>query len=201
MTGALKRSRIYSRSRLNVASETSRIERKSSRLTTLDLEGVDRFYRNVLGGSYCHKQKRNPVNPEPFFTTIPLEVLVASASIAILTIIFGFRWNPSITETTRDLTTLRKYFHQAEPSGKFAIKEANRKTSKQNIKAILAEVESGLFELPGDLGSKTYSLHFYQEIRTPRALLARKVKLVLYDAAPNILIGIGLLFTFSFLAL
>jgi hypothetical protein len=130
-----------------------------------------------------------------------MEVLFASAGIILVAIIFWFRWNPSVVETTRDLAALRRFFDQAEPTGKFAIQEANRKTSNPNVKAILAEVESGLFELPGDLGVKTYSLRFYQEIWTPRALLAKKVNLALYDAAPNILIGIGLLFTFVFLAL
>jgi methyl-accepting chemotaxis protein len=130
-----------------------------------------------------------------------MEVLLASAGIILVAIVFWFRWNPSIVETTRDLAALRRFFDQAEPTGKFAIQEANRKTSNPNVKAILAEVESGLFELPGDLGIKTYSLRFYQEIWTPRSLLAKKVNLALYDAAPNILIGIGLLFTFIFLAL
>ncbi len=141
------------------------------------------------------------MNSELFFSTIPLEVLVASAGIVVVAMISWFWWNPSITETTRDLATLRKYFDKAVPSGKFAIQEANRKTTNQNVKAILAEVESGLFELPGDLGIRTYSLRFYKDIWTPRSLLAKKVNLALYEAAPNILIGIGLLFTFIFLAL
>jgi hypothetical protein len=63
--------------------------------------------------------------------------LVVSVGIVIVVIIFWFRWNPSFADTIRDLATLRKYFDQAELSGKFAPQVAGRKTSNQNFKAML----------------------------------------------------------------
>ncbi len=85
------------------------------------------------------------MNPESFFSSIPMEVLLESAGIMLVAIVFWFRWNPRIVETTRDLAALRPFFDQAEPTGKFAIQEAYRKTSNPNVKAILADVPPVLF--------------------------------------------------------
>lgn len=110
-------------------------------------------------------------------------------------------WNPRLYLTVIELGKLRSHFNGFEPPGREAIEKAKSATNDQNVLAILREIESGLFSLPGDTGSKTYSLRFYQDIWTPRALLAKRVNLALYEAMPNILIGVGLLFTFIFLAM
>jgi hypothetical protein len=136
-----------------------------------------------------------------FFSSVDGTVAVASIGIATLAAAAWLVWDPKIRATTRDLRRIRKHFEESAPDGRAAIKDAATKTKDVNIKSVLAEVQSGLFELPGDLGVKTYSLRFYQDIWTPRALLARRVNLALYEAAPNILIGIGLLLTFLFLAI
>jgi putative transposase len=68
-----------------------------------------------------------------------MKVLLASAGIILVAIVFWFRWNPRVIETARDLAAIRHFFEKAEPTGKFAIQEANRKTSNPNIKGILAE--------------------------------------------------------------
>lgn len=136
-----------------------------------------------------------------FFSSLPLQVIVASVAIAVIAAIFWFLWNPKINQTIDDLAKLRQYFDKNEVTDRSVIADALEQTKNKNIRAILLEIKSGLFELPGDLGVKTYSLRFYQDIWTPRALLAKQVNLALYDSAPNILIGIGLLCTFTFLAI
>lgn len=136
-----------------------------------------------------------------FFSSLDETVKAASIGIAALAATAWLVWDPKVRATTRELRRLRKHFDDSAAEGRMAIRDAVNKTKDVNTRAVLAEVQSGLFELPGDLGVKTYSLRLYQDIWTPRALLARKVNLALYEAAPNILIGIGLLCTFFFLAI
>jgi hypothetical protein len=141
------------------------------------------------------------VDFDNFISALPITVRVASIGIIVIAAVFWFLWNPKISETIEDLAALRKYFEKNEVTGRWVINDAVDQTKNINIRAILLEIKSGLFELPGDLGVKTYSLRFYQDIWTPRALLSKRVNLALYDSAPNILIGIGLLCTFTFLAI
>jgi hypothetical protein len=135
-----------------------------------------------------------------FLTSLTPSVIAASVSIALIATIYWLVWNPRIKKTTRELSSLKAYFDQQKTVGRQTIADAISRTRNENIKAVLQEIQSGLFDLPGDFGVKTYSLRFYQDIMTPRALLSKRVNMSLFDAAPNILIGIGLLFTFGFLA-
>ena len=128
-------------------------------------------------------------------------MIVASVGIAFVAAVCWFTWNPRINQTRREISDLKNFFDQQKTVGRQTITEAISKTRNENIKAALQEVQSGLFDLPGDFGVKTYSLRFYQDIITPRALLSQRVNMALFEAAPNILIGTGLLFTFGFLAL
>lgn len=136
-----------------------------------------------------------------FINSLPPEVILVSAAIVLASLSAWWSSNPRLNATIEELGKLRAHFNSFEPAGRQAFGEAANVTKDQNVKAILRETESGLFSLPGDLGPKTYSLRFYQDIWTPRALLAKRVNLALYEAMPNILIGVGLLFTFFFLAL
>jgi uncharacterized protein YukE len=136
-----------------------------------------------------------------FLSSLDFTVKAASVGIAVIAAGAWFTWTPRIKATARALETVRQHLVRREPPGRDAISEAVQKTKDLNIRALLAEVQSGLVELPADLGTKTYSLRPFQDIWTPRALLARKVNLALYEAAPNILIGLGLLCTFFFLAI
>jgi hypothetical protein len=126
-----------------------------------------------------------------------LDETVKGASLGIV-LLAGVAWmatNPKIGAAKQQLSQLRRHFDGYENPGRQAIADAVQKTNNVNIRAVLAEVQSGIFELPGDLGTKSYSLRPFQELWTPRALLYRQVNLSLYEAAPNILIGVGLLFT------
>ena len=129
------------------------------------------------------------------------DVIIVTGGIFIFSILAWIYTDPSLSSTISELRKLRSHFNGSEPSGKSSLQVAAALTEDANILAILRETESGLFSLPGDMGLKTYSLRFYQDIWTPKALLAKRVNLALYEAMPNILIGVGLLFTFVFLAL
>lgn len=136
-----------------------------------------------------------------FFDSLTGPVITVSIAIVLGAALFWLRWNPRIQAVAVELRNLQKELDSSESKGRQAITNAIERTNDTNVRNALREIQSGLFELPGDLGVKTYSLRFYQEILTPRALLAKKVNLALYEAAPNILIGVGLLFTFGFLAI
>ena len=129
------------------------------------------------------------------------DVIIVTGGIFIFSLLAWIYTDPSLSSTISELRKLRSHFNGSEPSGKSSLQVAAALTEDANILAILRETESGLFSLPGDMGLKTYSLRFYQDIWTPKALLAKRVNLALYEAMPNILIGVGLLFTFVFLAL
>lgn len=136
-----------------------------------------------------------------FIDTLDPLVVIASVGIFVLSVAAWSASNPQLQSIVRELRKLEAHFNDSPERGRTAIKAASNITKDKNVLAILREIESGLFDLPGDLGAKTYSLRFYQDIWTPRALLAKRVNLALYEAMPNILIGIGLLLTFFFLAL
>jgi hypothetical protein len=136
-----------------------------------------------------------------FFDSLTGPVITVSIAIVLGAVLFWFRWNPRIKAVALELRNLQKGLDSSEIKGRQAITTAIEQTKDANVRNALREIQSGLFELPGDLGVKTYSLRFYQDILTPRVLLAKKVNLALYEAAPNILIGVGLLFTFGFLAI
>lgn len=136
-----------------------------------------------------------------FFDSLTGPVITVSIAIVLGAAFFWYRWNPRIKSVAVELRNLQKALDSSEIKGRQAITTAIEQTKDVNVRNALREIQSGLFELPGDLGVKTYSLRFYQDILTPRVLLAKKVNLALYEAAPNILIGVGLLFTFGFLAI
>lgn len=136
-----------------------------------------------------------------YYESLTTSVIAASVLIIVGATIFWFMWTPQITAAANELKRVEKFLRNSEVSGKSALINAYDQTRDSNLRSALREIQSGLFEIPGDLGVRTYSLRFYQDILTPRTLLAKRVNLALYEAAPNILIGVGLLFTFAFLAI
>lgn len=105
-----------------------------------------------------------------FLSSLDTPVRMASIGIALLAAIAWLTWAPRIRKTALQLSELRRHFEKREEQGREAISEAVQKTRDINIRALLAEVQSGLFVLPGDFGNKTYSLRSYQDIWTPKAL-------------------------------
>lgn len=136
-----------------------------------------------------------------FIESLSPAVLNVSLGIAIITIIIWFRMTSELRSMVSELRNLRKFFDESDKQGREVFRDAASKSKDENIKAILNKTESAMFDLPGEIGIKTYSLRMYQDEWTPGSLLAKRINLSLYEAAPNILIGAGLLATFSFLAL
>lgn len=121
--------------------------------------------------------------------------------IVIVSVILWRRWAPHITNVQKELVKLREALEKSQDQSPSILKNLAENIQDNNVRALLKETTSGLFELPGDFGFNTYSLRSYQEIWTPRALLAKRVNLSIFEAMPNLLIGVGLMFTFLFLAL
>ena len=101
-----------------------------------------------------------------FLSSLDITVKAASAGIAVIAAGAWLTWAPRIRETTQSLEAVRRYLVRREPPGRDAISEAVQKTKDINIRALLAEVQSGLVDLPGDLGTKTFSLRPFQDIWT-----------------------------------
>ncbi len=113
---------------------------------------------------------------ENLFSSLPNSVIVPSVGIIFIAAIFWLIWNLKINGTIKDLALLKTYFDKTEVTGRWVVNDAIDQTKNVNIRAILLEIKSGLFELPGDLWEKTHSLRFYQDIWSPRALLAKRVR-------------------------
>ena len=126
--------------------------------------------------------------------------LVVATGILLLTAIWHYRTDPKVRQVAADLRGVREYFEQSPSPGRSAFDEAANRTSYGVLQATLREIGDAVFELPADLGPRTYTLRNYRDFFSHRALLTPRVNLNLYEAAPNILIGIGLFFTFIFLA-
>lgn len=121
----------------------------------------------------------------------------------IITIAAGYfwqRWNPKIRHVTKGLSGLREKLDEKAIDGVDALTEIGDTIQDPTIKALFEETQNSLFDIPTDLGYEKYSLKSYQEIWQPKALLAKRVNLSMFEAMPNILIGVGLMFTFLFLA-
>lgn len=136
-----------------------------------------------------------------FIESLTPAVIVASVSIALIALVRWWTSNPPIRDVTDELRRLRQVLDDKETASPQAIRDATDNSSNSVIVSLFKETQSGFLDLVDDTGVRTYSLRPYQSIWTARALLAKRVNIALYEAMPNILIGVGLLFTFLFLAL
>jgi hypothetical protein len=127
--------------------------------------------------------------------------LVVAEAIVVVAIVWWFRVNPKVTATLRQVRGLREHFESSPSRGREAFDVVTDASQDQNVRDLLRQTTASLFELPDDVGRRTFTLRAYRDIWTARALLARRITLPVYEAAPNILIGVGLFFTFLFLAL
>lgn len=137
-------------------------------------------------------------NLASLFNVIPVGLIAFLILLGALG--FWLRWNPKISQITNELSALRQQLLQRQEDGVDALYDIHETIKDPSIKALFEETQNSLFDMPSDLGSEKYSLKTYQEIWQPKALLAKRVNISMFEAMPNILIGVGLMFTFLYLA-
>lgn len=130
--------------------------------------------------------------------------LIWPISIAfIIFLISGFvYWNSSrrINDARREIKTLTESLERASFRGMQSFELSISQTKNKKLKSLLQETKENLVKVDGDLGPEYFSLRNYEEIWTSRSVLSGRMNLSLFETMPNILIGVGLMFTFGFLA-
>lgn len=142
------------------------------------------------------------MNLEQFIIDTITFIPVWAIALTIILAAFWFwiNWSRKVKDMTSMLVELRSEVIIRQEEGVGALNDIVEKTTDPAVKALLQETHDSLFQMPGDLGFEPFSLKTYQEIWQPKALLAKRVNLALFEAMPNILIGVGLMFTFVYLA-
>jgi hypothetical protein len=126
-----------------------------------------------------------------------------SIAIAILLIsAFGY-WHSSrrINEAKREIKALTEILEKANFKGIRSFELSISQTKNKKLKSLLQETKDNLVKVEGDLGPDYFSLRNYDEIWSARSVLTGRMNLSLFETMPNILIGVGLMFTFGFLAI
>ena len=112
-----------------------------------------------------------------------------------------FWWTKRIAETEATLRILVQSIDQPGMSRLESLEATINTTTDPQMKSLLLETRDNLVEIEGDLGPEFYSLRNYADIWTARGVLTGRMNISLFETMPNILIGIGLMFTFIFLSL
>ena len=109
-------------------------------------------------------------------------------------------WSAEINYSNEAASRLIEILKKSQGNGFVILSEAIAGKQEATIQNLLYETRDNLIEVEGDLGPEYYSLRSYPDIWTARGLLNGRINLSLFETMPNILIGVGLMFTFAFLA-
>jgi ABC-type transporter Mla subunit MlaD len=109
-------------------------------------------------------------------------------------------WSSEINYSNEAASRLIEILKKSQGNGFVILSEAIAGKQEATIQNLLYETRDNLIEVEGDLGPEYYSLRSYPDIWTARGLLNGRINLSLFETMPNILIGVGLMFTFAFLA-
>jgi len=137
---------------------------------------------------------QNPVN-----LYLPIGIAIG---ILLVAAFLYWSWSKVIYQSSAEIQDLAGKLNEGDATADGSIfNAAIRATSNTRMIDLLQEGERNLITIQGDLGPKQFCLKPYSDIWTTRNILAGKINLSLYETMPNILIGVGLMFTFIFLAL
>ena len=129
-----------------------------------------------------------------------LPIGIAIGILLVATFLY-WSWSKVIYQSSNDIKDLCAALNDQEASGEGIFVAAIKESTNSRIIDLLQESKRNLITIGGDLGPKQYCLKPYSDIWTARNILAGRINLSLYETMPNILIGVGLMFTFIFLAL
>ncbi|MCX7051764.1 MAG: hypothetical protein NTV91_08115, partial [Proteobacteria bacterium] len=137
------------------------------------------------------------------FTEDPNAAYAVAGLIIFVTILLWFVW------VSPALSSLRWHFHNLIGSLRDADNDWSRAiefveasdTSIATVDAAWRETQRRVVSIPRADVSEFRLLNAPTDLWSPTRLLAQRVNLPLAEAVPNLLVGVGLLFTFAFLTL
>lgn len=136
-----------------------------------------------------------------FLTSSPEVSIFAGIILVTAALAFWFWYRPAVREMTVGVHEIKGALKQ-ESSSWSEVEDRVRAVIKDYPNLAYSWMETGerVFTLPSGGGSKPVMLGSPKDLWNPSALLARRFNLGLAEAVPNILVGVGLFFTFVFLS-
>lgn len=139
-----------------------------------------------------------------FLSSNPLAIGFASGAIVLCALLGYLTWfRPCAARLQTQLQSLARALETGAPEGWATAKEQARSAVKGKVHLAAAwhETEERVIPLPH--GQRTLFVMFGapRDLWSGSRLLARSMNLPLAEAVPNLLVGVGLLFTFFFLTL
>ncbi len=139
-----------------------------------------------------------------FLSDDPRAIWIAAGGIVLAALLGYWVWfRPAATSLQAALAALARALHVDGEDGWATARERARGVAKANAAMRVAwqETESRVMPLPH--GQRTLFVMFGspRDLWSGSRLLSRQINLPLAEAVPNLLVGIGLLFTFFFLTL
>ena len=137
-----------------------------------------------------------------FVANDPFVIVVALGILVFALLVYRIGFHSKLKSLGRALTELVRQLQKAD-SGWPAMAEAGRATTSRHeeLRAPWRETEARVMMLPH--GSTHIPVMFgsANDLWMPSRLLRAKMNVAVFEAMPNLLVGIGLLFTFFFLSL
>lgn len=129
-------------------------------------------------------------------------VMVAAGSILIVAF-FGYQiaFAPHLRSVQHGLNSIKELFNSKDLTWDvLQIKIPEIIQKHPILKTAWRETQERVIVLPLNQKNTAVTLYPLNDLWTPQRLLHRRMNLSLYEAMPNILVGVGLLFTFFFLS-
>jgi len=137
-----------------------------------------------------------------FVANDPFVIIVALGILVFALLVYRIWFHSKLTALGKALSELVVHLHKVE-GGWSALSEEGRATSARHevLRAPWRETEARVMMLPH--GSSHVPVMFgpANDVWMPNRLLRAKMNVAVFEAMPNLLVGIGLLFTFFFLSL
>jgi hypothetical protein len=124
-----------------------------------------------------------------------------AVGILLIAAFLYWSWSKVIRQSSLEIKALCEDLADKSVEENDIFSAALEATKNPRILDLLHECKRNLITVRGNSGSKQYCLKPYPDIWTARNIMTGKINLSLYETMPNILIGVGLMFTFIFLAL
>lgn len=139
-----------------------------------------------------------------FLSNIPTSIWIASGLIVGFSLLSYIRWfHPHAIRLQRALEALAKAIKDARSQGWAIAQDKAREAAKTHPQLLSTwhETEERVLQISHDQRSIFVMFGVPRDLWSANRLLGRSINLPLAEAMPNLLVGIGLLFTFFFLTI
>jgi hypothetical protein len=137
-----------------------------------------------------------------FVANDPLVIFVALGILFFALLVYRIWFHSTLTALGKALAEMTVQLQKAE-GGWGALSEAGRATSARHelLRSPWRETEARVMMLPHGTSHVPVMFGPANDVWLPNRLLRAKMNVAVFEAMPNLLVGIGLLFTFFFLSL